>query len=157
MMMGDKKPAETPEELQERSETIKHKLENRKLHKKSNKAGGTKSERKKQKLEKLKKKQLKKAKVDAVKNEILKQERGMNGVKNEQVKEDPGGQKNGKPVYNKEGKLFFSKVTIDGEKKKKGKEILIHIFWKIILCSSLIFRTGSKSQEAASKVEIREE
>ncbi len=120
MLLGDKKPAETPEELEDRAATIKQKLENRKLQKKTNKPSATKKERKKLKLEKLKKKNLIKSKRDAVKNEILKQERGMNGVKKEGVKGDPDGEENGKPIYNKEGKLFFSKVTIDGEKKKKG-------------------------------------
>lgn len=112
--MGTKKPAETPEELQERSEAIKKKLENRKLHK--GKSSLTNSERKKVRKEKLEKKQLVKAKKAAAITENL------TTVKEEKVKPEPDQEENsGKPVYNKEGKLLFSKVTIEGEKKKKGE------------------------------------
>lgn len=125
MPMGANKPAETAEELQERADVIKQKLENRKMHKKTSNV--TKSDRRKLKLEKVVKKQQIQNRRNAMKNEILKQERGNKTdkkdkmkVKSEgkaEVKEDPD--KTAAPVYNQEGKLFFNKVKIDGEKKKK--------------------------------------
>ncbi|CAO1398884.1 unnamed protein product [Diamesa hyperborea] len=125
MPMGANKPAETAEELQERADVIKQKLENRKMHKKTSNV--TKSDRRKLKLEKVVKKQQIQNRRNAMKNEILKQERGNKTDKKDklkvktegkvEVKEDPD--KTAAPVYNQEGKLFFNKVKIDGEKKKK--------------------------------------
>jgi Surfeit locus protein 6 len=120
MPMGDNVPAETVEEMQERSETIKQKFEQRKLTKKSS----NKSDRRKLRQEKLLKKQQTLNRKKTMTNELLKQERAGKKVK---VKEDPDteqAQQESKKsaVYNKEGKLFFSKIHIDGEKKKKSHE-----------------------------------
>lgn len=122
MPMGDNIPAETVEEMQERSDVIKQKFEQRKLTKKSS----NKSERRKVRQEKLLKKQQTMNRKKAMTNELLKQERAGKKVK---VKEDPDNdpdQKDSKKaagaVYNKEGKLFFSKIQIEGEKKKKGHD-----------------------------------
>lgn len=114
---GENRPAETVAELQERTETIKKKFEQRKATRKSS---NTKSERKKLKQEKLANKQKILNRKKTLANELLKQERGAQNVK---VKEDPDKeavQKKAAAVYNKEGKLFFSKIQIDGEKKKKS-------------------------------------
>lgn len=116
MLMGDNKPAETVEDMQERADVIKQKFEQRKLTKKSS----NKSERRKLRQEKLLKKQQTLNRKKAMTNELLKQERAGKKIK---VKEDPDQEQ--KPdskksaVYNAEGKLFFSKIQIEGEKKKK--------------------------------------
>lgn len=108
---GDSVPAETVEELQERAEIVKKKFEQRKATKKSL------SHRKKDKKDKVLKKQQIQNRRKTMTNEILKHER----VKKPEVKDDPDKDDQSKKsnVYNKEGKLFFSKVQIDGEKKKK--------------------------------------
>lgn len=117
MPMGDNKPAETVEDMQERADVIKQKFEQRKLTKKSS----NKSDRRKLRQEKLLKKQQTLNRKKAMTNELLKQERVGKKVK---VKEDPEDQEQ-KPeikkssVYNPEGKLFFSKIQVEGEKKKK--------------------------------------
>lgn len=126
MVIGNNVPAETSEELQERSEVIKRKLEKRKAGKKSNTV--TKSERRKLKQEKLQKKQQVLNRRKTLNNEILKQERGVKAEK-VKIKNDPdktattnGDIPPASKVYNKEGKLFFSKIKIDGEKKKVGQD-----------------------------------
>lgn len=120
MPMGDNKPAETVEDMQERADVIKQKFEQRKLTKKSS----NKTERRKLRQEKLLKKQQTMNRKKAMTNELLKQERAGKKVK---VKQDPDKEQlqeesKKSAVYNKEGKLFFSKIQIEGEKKKKGHE-----------------------------------
>lgn len=103
---------ESEKDLLERAEIIKQKFEQRKLTKKSN------TDRKKLKIEKLNKKMKVQNRKKIMTNEILKQERASQKVT---VKEDPDKAEkvNGSAVYNKEGKMFFSKIQIEGEKKKK--------------------------------------
>jgi hypothetical protein len=116
--MGDNIPAETVEDMQERADVIKQKFEQRKLTKKSS----NKTERRKAKQEKLLKKQQTMNRKKAMTNELLKQERAGNKQK---IKEDPDKDQENKKsatVYNKEGKLLFTKIQIDGEKKKRGHE-----------------------------------
>lgn len=108
-------PAETVTELQERADVIKKKFEQRKATRKNT----NKSERQKLRQQKLLNKQKAMNRQKMLSNEMQKQERG---VKKVQVKEDPDkkdDKQQSQKVYNAEGKLFFSKVLIDGEKKKK--------------------------------------
>lgn len=113
--LENKNKAETAEDLQERADVVKQKFEQRKATKNST---NTKSERKKIKREKLLKKQQTFNRKKAMSSELLKQEKGVEKLK---IKPDPDQEQRLKntTVYNKEGKLFFSKVQIDGEKKKK--------------------------------------
>lgn len=113
--LENKNKAETAEDLQERADVVKQKFEQRKATKNST---NTKSERKKIKREKLLKKQQTINRKKAMSSELLKQEKGVEKLK---IKPDPDQEQRLKntTVYNKEGKLFFSKVQIDGEKKKK--------------------------------------
>lgn len=101
--------AETASDLKERAEVIKQKFDQRKV----TRSGNSKTERRKLKQEKMLKKQKMLNRKQIVTNEIIKQERVSKKV---HVKEDPDKQS---AVYNKEGKLFFSKIKIEGEKKRK--------------------------------------
>jgi hypothetical protein len=112
-------PAESAEELQERAELVKKKLEQRKANKKSNPVA--KSERKRLKLEKLEKIQ----KLKGFKKILVKQTVVAHQESESKVKQDPD--VSTAKVFNKEGKLFFSKVETEGEsgkskKKKKGQD-----------------------------------
>lgn len=111
--VGSKASAETIEELEERHETIKQKFEQRKATKKNS---NTKSERKKLRQEKLMRKQKIISRKKTITNELIKQE---HSAKKVVVKSEP---KQESAIYNKDSKLFFSKVQIDGEKKKKGHD-----------------------------------
>lgn len=109
--LENRNKAETAEDLQERANTIKKKFEQRKATKQN-----TNSERKKLRREKLLKKQQTQNRKKAMTTELLKQERSAEKLR---IKDDPDQEQPKANIYNKEGKLFFSKVQIDGEKKKK--------------------------------------
>ena len=111
---GSSIPKETPSDLQERVDVIRQKLDQRKATKKG--SGNSKSERKKAKQEKILKKQKIMDRRQAVTNELIKQEKASKKV---QVKQDPDKLQKSSAIYNKEGKMFFSKIQIEGEKKKK--------------------------------------
>lgn len=114
--VGENKPAETAEELEERHNMVKQKLTARK-NQRTSQNPAAKAERKK----KRKESSLKKAKTNALKNESLKQDRG---IKTEVKKENPD--KPAQPIFNEEQKLMFSKVNIDGQKqKRKGNKYLL--------------------------------
>lgn len=110
-LMKDK---ETPEEIEERMDVIKQKIVQRKATKHKNPLS-TKADRKRAKEELNQKRQ----KLKQIKNMVV-NERIIKSKQNK-IKEDPDNQQQNK-VYNKEGKLFFSKVEIDGEDKKKKKK-----------------------------------
>lgn len=95
-MMDGNNIAETIEDLQERAETIKQKFVQRK---------NTKHIKSTRKVKKVRQK-----------GSVVKTEKAIHlkGV-DKKLKKDPDPLN----VYNKEGKLFFSKVKIDGEKLKK--------------------------------------
>lgn len=112
---GTTAPAETVSELQERADVIKKKFEQRKATRKNT----NKSERKKMRQEKLLSKQKMLNRKKIMTNELLKQERASQKV---QIKQDPDKESKPEKIYNKEGKMFFSKVQIDGEKKKKSAD-----------------------------------
>lgn len=112
MAKGSNVPAETPSELKERTEIIKQKLEQRK----ATRVGNSKADRKKARQEKLLKKQKMVNRKQTVLNELIKQEKSSKKL---QIKEDPDKSQSSAAIYNKEGKMFFSKVQIEGEKKKK--------------------------------------
>lgn len=112
MTNGSSVPAETESDLQERADVIKQKFDQRKATKKS---GNSKSERKKMKQEKLLKKQKLMNRKQTLTNELIKQEKS----KKVKVKEDPDKMQSSAAIYNKEGKMFFSKIQIEGEKKRK--------------------------------------
>lgn len=109
---GTASPAETVSELQERADVIKKKFEQRKATRKNT----NKSERRKLRQEKLLNKQKVLNRKKIMTNELLKQERATLKV---EIKQDPENNSKLEKIYNKEGKMFFSKVQIDGEKKKK--------------------------------------
>lgn len=112
---GIEKTAESAEEKKERQEIVLKKFEQRKATRGSQKNIAGKSEKKKLKL-------LKKQK------EIQRRNVLMNGIlkkvpKVEKIKADPDkttneSSKPSKKEFNKEEKLFFSKIELDGEKKK---------------------------------------
>lgn len=105
-------PTET--DLEELSEAVKQKFDQRKATKQN---GNSKSERKKAKQEKLLKKQKLVNLKQTMANELKKQDSSSKKIK---VKNDPDKvQTNSNTVYNKEGKIFFSKIQIEGEKKRK--------------------------------------
>lgn len=112
--MGENEPAETAEELQERMDVIKQKMDQRKVTK-SNPV--TKADRRRIKQEKLQKRQ----KIQNLTNKIA-TDRSKVPKAEKKVKLDPD--KSSQPkVYNKEGKLLFSKVQIEGENKKRSKGV----------------------------------
>lgn len=111
MKTGPNVRADSASELKELAEVVKQKFDQRKV----TRSGNSKTERRKLKQEKLLKKQKMLNRKQIVTNEIIKQERASKKV---QVKEDPD-KPNQSAVYNKEGKLFFSKIHIEGEKKRK--------------------------------------
>lgn len=116
--MGENEPAETVEELQERMEVIKQKIEQRKATRKVNPV--TKADRRRIKEEKHQKRQ----KIQNLKN-MMASERAKVPKAEKKVKPDPGqpAATSQPKVYNKEGKLLFSKVQIEGEGKKKSKGV----------------------------------
>lgn len=120
MKMGENEPAETAEELQERTDVIKRKLEQRRATKKSNKNPLTKADRKRIREENQKTRQRMQSLKKVMNNEMMKHDKIS---KQRKIKEDPDKpNKSTSKVYNKEGKLFFSKVQIEGEEnKKKGR------------------------------------
>lgn len=113
-MDGEKEPVETAEELQERMQVIKKKMEQRKSTK-SNPV--TKADRRRIKQEKLQKRQ----KIQTLTDKIA-TERAKVPKSDKKVKPDPD-QSSQPKVYNKEGKLLFSKVQIEGEGKKRSKGV----------------------------------
>lgn len=114
-VLGAARPAETVSELQERADVIKKKFEQRK----ATRINTNKSERRKMRQEKLLNKQKILSRRKTITNELVKQERATLKV---EIKQDPEKDSKQESVYNKEGKLFFSKVQIDGEKKKKSAD-----------------------------------
>lgn len=107
--------SETNEDLQERMEVIKQKNVQRKATRKSNPV--TKADRRRIKVEKLQKRQ----KIQNLKDMIT-TERAT--VPKGDKKPDPEKLAKSQPkVYNKEGKLLFSKVQIEGEDKKRSKGV----------------------------------
>lgn len=116
MTNSENEPAETAEELQERADVVKKKLEQRKATKKANTL--TKADRKKLKLEKLEKLQKMQNLKKVMTNELMKQDQL---AKDRKVKQDPDPTVSSTKVFNKEGKLFFSKVEMEQGKKKKKK------------------------------------
>jgi hypothetical protein len=110
---AEKEPAETAEELHERAELVKKKLEQRKATKKSSNAL-TKVDRKRIKREKLQKAQKMQSLKKVVTSGMMKQHQD---AKDRKIKQNPDELVPSK-VFNKEGKLFFSKMKLDGENKK---------------------------------------
>ncbi|KAG5682441.1 hypothetical protein PVAND_011793 [Polypedilum vanderplanki] len=114
-------PAESIDELQEREKIVKNKLEQRKATKGKSKNALTKADRRRMKLEKLEKVQKMQSLKKIMTNEVLKQDQV---AKDRKVNHGDEIQKNNEKkskVFNKEGKLFFSKVEIEGEVKNKNK------------------------------------
>jgi hypothetical protein len=121
LMNSENEPALTAEELEERANKMKRKVEIREnlKKKKSKPKTSTKAERKKVKEEKLQKLQ----KLKNLKNVMVNETMKKNPKAEKKIKEDPDPQTNGtaEKVFNKEGKIIFSKVQIEGEKKKIKK------------------------------------
>lgn len=144
---GESAPAETVEELNIRADIVKRKFEQKKATRKS----VPKSERKKLKLEKLQKKQNLFNRKKAIANEIVKQETATKAV----IKDDPDQMSQPKSsVFNKEGKLFFSKMKIDGEKKKKTVDTNPHDNLQKLLKDK---KKIQELVEAGNKVEVHQE
>ncbi|XP_070500355.1 surfeit locus protein 6 homolog [Chironomus tepperi] len=120
LMNSENEPALTAEELEEKANKMKRKVEIREnLKKKKTKPKtSTKAERKKAKEEKF----LKLQKMQNLKN-VMANETMKKNPKEKKIKPDPDQETNGtaEKVFNKEGKIIFSKVQIEGEKKKIKK------------------------------------
>lgn len=122
--LSNSETAHTAEELEEKVNKMKRKVEireNLKKKKGSSKPKAlTKTERRRIKAEKLQKLQ----KIQSIKNVMANGTIKKNTKVEKKIKEDPEEQ-NGTTVkdktFNKEGKIIFSKVQIEGEKKKSKK------------------------------------
>ena len=115
-----KKPAETPEELQDRMDVMKNKITVKHLQRKAKKPVDTKNDRKKLKKEKDLKKKLQRITKDAQRNEKLKQERA-NVADKKNVESKDNKDLKQKPIFNVDSKIVFSKIDFaESEKKKKG-------------------------------------
>lgn len=114
------KPEHSAEELEEIDNKLKRKVEIREnLKKKPNKAKPlTKTERRRIKEEKLQKLQ----KIQNIKNVMASETMKKQKVKKESPNELNEASANATKTFNKEGKIIFSKVEIEGEKKKTKKK-----------------------------------
>lgn len=115
---GFAKPTESVEEKKERQEIVMKKFEQRKATKGSQSAGKA-SEKKKLKLMK---KQQEIHRRNALMNGILKKEPKVEKIKADPDKNTVETPTSTKKEFNKQEKLFFSKIEIDGEKKKKNAD-----------------------------------
>lgn len=117
LMLDDDETNETTEELKERMDVIKQKIVQRKATKHAKPQ--TKADRKRAKEEMIQKRQKLQQLKNMVVNERMKSQKS---EKKGKLKLDPDTVSTQKKIYNKEGKLFFSKVEIEGEEKKKKKK-----------------------------------
>jgi Surfeit locus protein 6 len=106
------------EETEDVSEVIKQKHEQRKVTRKSNAV--TKADRRRIKQEKMNKIQKMQSLRNVMSGELVKKDKAPKDNKGSKIKEDPD-ETPAKKTFNQEGKLFFSKVQLEGEKKKKKK------------------------------------
>lgn len=143
--------AETSSQSDDRVEVMRNKISQKHSARKSS----NKSERKKLKQEKLlnKKKEIGRKKM--MRNEIQKQEKGV--LKTPKTEDPlPFVEKVSANVYNKEEKLFFSKIQIEGEKKKTGADTNPRVNFKKIKDQSdkikLLVESGDKVEAKEQKM-----
>lgn len=119
MLMDDDETNETAEDLKERMDVIKQKIVQRKATKHTKPL--TKADRRRMKDEMTQKRQKLQQLKNMVANDRMKSQKF---EKKGKLKSDPDASTAvaQKKIYNKEGKLFFSKVEIEGEEKKKKKK-----------------------------------